>query len=152
MIIRFHEDLLLFSEWFREVLRLHFSDDWNIQLPLEIKTHVISLNNVEIDVIIKNSNGKTVVIELKERDYVKAIKQAIKRRELFDYVYVAINLPTHIILGILRKHREALEYGVGFISASDDCIIIRAYDKRHKYESKKYMKILDLILGEENNA
>ena len=144
VIIRFAEDLLLFSGWFRKLLQLHFSDNWDIRFPISVEMHVVPLNRVEVDVVVR-SNSKVIAIELKESDYTKVIEQAIKRRDLFDYVYVTLNLSTHTILGILRNYKEALEHGIGFISASDDCIVIKAYDKRHKHESKRYTKILDFL-------
>lgn len=133
--VRYMEDLLLFSDWFKELLKLHFFKDglWNMNKhPVEIKSHVRTLDNVEVDLMI--SNGEIVVIvELKKYDVETAIKQAMTRRHFADYIYIALDLPTHTIVRMLKKHQEALKAGIGIISAKDNCIVIRAYPQsKHK--------------------
>lgn len=145
MIVRFREDLLLFSKWFRRLLWSHFSDRWSLKFPIIVDTHVVSLNRVEVDVLVSDTARKKIVaIELKKDNYAKAIQQAIKRKELFDYVYVVLDLPTSSILSVLRSYSEALEHGVGFISAEDEAIVIKAYNRRVD-EAARYKKILAYI-------
>jgi len=132
--IRYKEDLLLFRDWFRELIRLHFSESsfWaGVKYPIEVRSHVRMLDNTEVDLMI--SNGKVVVIvELKECDIQKAIEQALERRRFADYIYVSLDLHTYTILKMLRNYDQALKAGIGFISAKDECIVIRAYPQRRQ--------------------
>jgi len=137
--IRYREDLVIFSKWFRDVLIEHL----DIYKPIIVDMHVKTLNVGECDVVIKQGN-KTIGIELKQRDYGKVIEQAIKRRDNFTYMYVALDLHTSTILSILRSYLQALEKGIGFISTMDDCIVIRSYAKR-KDEAKRYKTLLEVI-------
>jgi len=146
MTIRNKEDLLLFSKWFKELLAYHFPSRWPFNLNVKVETHIVTANKLEVDVLVRDlkDSRKVIAIELKESDIDKAIQQALKRKEVFNYVYVAINLPTASILAELRRHPEALENGIGFISTYDDCIVIRAYSHKKK-ESKRYLNLLELV-------
>ena len=132
--VRFSEDLLLFSNWFIELIRLHFLKDgiWNLNKhPIEIKSHVRTLDNHEIDLMI--SDGETVVVvELKKYDMETVIKQALARRRYANYIYIALDLPTYFIINYLKKHPEVIRAGIGIISARDNCIVIRAYPQKRK--------------------
>ena len=130
--------MLIFAKWFRDLLSLHF----DIDKPITINMHVRTLENLEVDITISQGQ-KIVAIELKERDYIKAIKQAQARRKLFDYMYVALDLPTCEILSILRTRTEAISEGIGFISTYDDCIVLKSY--KRKTESSRYTKIMETI-------
>jgi len=156
-IIRFREDLLLYSKWVREIIALHFSEHGSLFMlgsdelqrnPVRVDTHVRMINNVEVDVVITNGK-RSVGVELKESDYDKAIRQAIIRRPFFDYMYVVLDMSVHSILEILRRKRysEVFDYGIGFISGSDDCVVIRSYSRRRN-ESKRYSILLDKIYEE----
>jgi len=136
--VRFREDWFIFSKWFRDVLREHL----DIDKPISIDMHVRTLNVGECDVVVRQGR-KTIGIELKQREYIKVIEQAIKRRDSFTYMYVALDLHVHEVLGILRKYRHALDYGIGFISTTDDCIVIRSYSRRTN-ESKRYKTLLEV--------
>ena len=147
--IRYREDLLLYSHWFLSVLKLHFGEDVFLSFrkhekPVKVETHIRTVGNVEVDVLLTQGK-KTVAIELKESDYMKAIAQALERRERFDYVYVVLNLSVPSILSILRSYPQALEQGIGFISAHDNCVVIKAYSKPHIREAKRYINLLNYL-------
>jgi len=139
VVIKYREDLLIFSKWFRDVLVEHL----DIDKPISVDMHVRTLNVGECDVVVKQGS-KTIAIELKRKDYAKVIEQAVKRRDSFTYMYVAIDLPAYAVLAILRKYRDTLDYGIGFISTMDDCIVIRSYSRRIS-ESKRYKTLLEVI-------
>jgi len=145
--VRYREDLLLFSNWFKELLRKHFGGQFGFHLefkpPVKVSTHVRTVHNMEVDVVVTNGS-KTIGIELKEVDHDKAIRQAVKRRREFDYFYIVLDLSVSTILSVLRNHPEALKEGIGFISAQDNCIVIQSY-KIHKREGKRYLEILRFI-------
>jgi len=155
-IIRYREDLLLYSKWVREIIAIHFSEHGSLYViytdelqrkPIRVDTHVRMINNIEVDVVITNGK-KSIGVELKENDYDKAIKQAIIRRRYFDYMYVVLDMSVHSILEILRRKRysEVFDYGIGFVSSSDDCVVIRSYSRRRS-ESKRYSTLLDKLYG-----
>jgi len=66
---------------------------------------------------------KSMVIELKENDIVKALDQALKRRNLALFTYVVINLkPAYLFRLLIQYHmgilQEAVNKGIGLISVS----------------------------------
>ena len=66
---------------------------------------------------------KSMVIELKENDIVKALDQALKRRNLAPFTYVVINLkPAYLFRLLIQYHmgilQEAVNKGIGLISVS----------------------------------
>ena len=138
IVIKYREDLFMFSKWFRDVLVEHL----DIYKPVIVDMHVKTLNVGECDVVVKQGN-KTIGIELKQRDYGKVIEQAVKRRNSFTYMYVALDLHANTILSILRSYLQALEKGIGFISTMDDCIVIKSYKRLD--EAKRYKTLLEVI-------
>jgi len=147
--VRYREDLLLYSHWFLSVLKLHFGEDGFLlrklyENPVRVETHIRTVGNLEVDVLLTQGR-KAVAIELKESDYRKAITQALERRDIFDYVYVVLNLPVPSILSILRSYPQALEQGIGFISAHDNCIVIKAYSKHRRNQAKRYINLFNYL-------
>ena len=136
------EELVLLPRWLELIVRHHCSDSYHYpnKYPIEIELRK-KVQGFETDLIVTCRSGNRNVkigFELKKSDWLKAIRQAIERRALFHYFYVVLDLYSFSILGMLRSHREALEYGIGFISARDSCIVIKSYTKANWRESKSY--------------
>ena len=136
VVVKFLEDLLLFSRWFREIIGRHGFGNFRVETHKHVK-------GLEVDVVVYGKYG-TIGIELKDSDYGKVIQQAVERAEYFTYMYAVLDLPVRSILSILRTYKEALEYGIGFASSFDDCVVIPAYSK-HKHEAKRYVGLLQYI-------
>jgi len=76
---------------------------------------------------------KSMVIELKENDIVKALDQALKRRSLALFTYVVINLkPAYLFRLLVQYHlgilKEAVNKGIGLISVAggNPVLLLRA--------------------------
>lgn len=76
---------------------------------------------------------KSMVIELKENDIVKALDQALKRRNLALFTYVVINLkPAYLFRLLIQYHlsilQEAVNKGIGLISVAGEkpVLLLRA--------------------------
>ena len=76
---------------------------------------------------------KSMVIELKENDIVKAFDQALKRRNLALFTYVVINLkPAYLFRLLVQYHlgilKEAVNKGIGLISVAggNPVLLLRA--------------------------
>lgn len=76
---------------------------------------------------------KSMVIELKENDIVKALDQALKRRNLALFTYVVINLkPAYLFRLLIQYHlsilQEAVNKGIGLISVAggNPVLLLRA--------------------------
>jgi len=126
----YEEDLFLFDKWFRYLVSLH-----EIPLPFRVETHV-RIKNIECDLVISSSKG-TIEVELKESDFSKAFEQGIKRLELFDYVYVALNIPTYYILSVLRSYPWVIERGLGIISIYDGVVVLKAHKRKEPKQTFK---------------
>jgi len=158
MIIRYMEDLLVLDKWVRKLIRLHFSrcNSWaDVRKPVEIRSHLRTLDGKEVDLMITDGET-TIIVELKSYDIEGVIRQALERRRHADYIYVCLNLPAHVIVRELKKYEEAVRSGIGFISADDECIVLRAYpQRRHRRKCRKEaepagdVQILDLLKGGE---
>jgi len=153
MIVRYMEDLMVLDKWVRKLIKLHFSknNSWvDIKKPIEIRSHLRTLDGKEVDLMI--TNGEIVVlVELKSYDIQGVIRQALERRHHADYIYVCLNLPAYVLVRELKNYKDAVEAGVGFISAEDECIVLRAYPqrkrrrKREKRVETNNVQILDLL-------
>ena len=140
IILRYKEDLMLFSGWFKELIELHFGLS---KLGIYVKTHVVDIFGNETDLVIEGQ-GKRVLVELKESDLKKALAQVLARRELYDYAYVALNLSAKTLMSMARNFAEVFKLGIGLISAKSDCILIRSY-KQHLNESIRYIDVLKVL-------
>jgi len=114
---------------------------------LESRLFRQKVGNKEVDVILivktkEKEIKRAIGIELKENDIVKAVSQAIERREYFHHFYVVINLEiSSIVKWIFLDSNLYLAikgYGIGLISA---------YEKRMVLPSKFYnvYKLCDYI-------
>jgi len=130
MIIRYEEDLFLFDKWFRYLVSLH-----EIPFPFKVETHV-RIKNIECDLVISSNKG-TIEVELKESDFSKVFEQGIKRLELFDYVYIALNIPTYSILSVLRSYPWVIERGLGIISIYDGVVVLKAHKRKEPKQTFK---------------
>ena len=145
IIICHKEELQLLSWWLRKILFTHCYDSYenpsenNIVIDMRKK-----VQGYETDMILTCKSGSRTVrigFELKESDLYKAVSQAVERRALFHYFYIVLNLHAHQILTLLKGHagtEKALSIGVGFISSTDDCIVIKSYSKPNWRESESY--------------
>ena len=136
------EELSLLPRWLELVVGYHCSDSFHepSKYPIEIELRR-KVQGFEVDMVVTCRSGKRVNrigFELKKSDWAKAIKQAMERRALFHYFYIVLDMYSFSILGMLRSHREALEYGIGFVSARDNCIVIKSYTKANWRESRSY--------------
>lgn len=137
---KYLEDKLILAGWLRSILSRHSVERFTL------KMHQRTRNRLEFDVIIRDlDHGKTIAVELKDSDLLRVMGQAIRRTGMFDYVYAAVDLPTHMILGLLRGYSELLDHGVGIASARDDIIVIPAYSNRYKEEATRYKSLLRYI-------
>ena len=88
----------------------------------------------EIDVVayFKTRSGKerTVILELKETDLPKLIKQLISRKHLGNYVYGVIGLPPYEVVSWIDIDRVK-QLGVGLISVNR-CSVMLVKSKFHK--------------------
>ena len=89
--------------------------------------------NLETDVvlIVKTTNTgvkRAIGIELKENDILKAISQAMERREYFHYFYVVLNMRVSTIVNwIFLDHNlySAIKnYSIGLISAYEKTMVL----------------------------
>jgi len=124
------------------VVKIKYAEDklFDIAFPLLKRVHRIPskhkvewhkhLRGYEVDVYITwRSSGwpsfKSMVVELKENDIVKALDQALKRRSLALFTYVVINLkPAYLFRLLIQYHmdilQEAVNKGIGLISVSGE--------------------------------
>jgi len=109
-----------------------------------LKNHVYLLQNTEVDVWLRCGNGTTVIVELKENDVGKVVQQAIRRRSLADYVYVALNMDVSSIIRCLRNYLEIFQYGVGVVSTKDEVVVIRSY-RRNIAEALRYRGLAEAV-------
>ena len=155
MIVRYLEDLLVLNKWLVKLIKLHFSkyNSWaDIKKPIEIKSHCVTVDGKEVDLLITNGEIK-VLVELKNYDMYNVVRQALERRKYADYVYVCLNLPAYTIIKELKKYEEALKSGI-VISAEDECIVLRAYPQRRHHRKVKPVRdrdaqIINLLEGDE---
>ena len=138
--LKFDEDFMILSKWLIDALSYHIGTPLP---PVRIRTHFRIVENLEIDLFV-NCDNKRFIFELKKDDLWKVLEQAVARRRLADYVYVVLNLSVSEILSWLRSSAALLKYGVGVISAKDNCIVIPSY-KIHLKESKRYANLLNFI-------
>jgi len=151
-ILKYQEDLSLVPRWIKVLISRHCSNSiawpgYPDRKPVEIATHRYK-GGYEIDAVIY-CEGKTIGIELKETDLSKALQQAIERRKLFDYFYIAIDLHVSTIMLMLRSYKEFLGHGIGIVSTRDNAVIIYSYSKGHLAESKRYTDLLDYMGGKD---
>ncbi len=136
---KYLEDKLILAGWLRSILSRHSVERFTLKLHQRSRKH-------EYDVVITDMDkGKTINVELKDSDLLRVMEQAIYRTDMFDYVYAAINLPTYMILGLLRGYSGLLDHGVGIASVWDDIIVIPAYNDRYKQEARRYKSLLKYI-------
>lgn len=145
IIIRFLEDLVIFEDWLRKLIELHFSPSWE-HYPVMVNTHVRTLEGDECDLVLYNKKKTTLLCELKDWTVEDTLNQVVKRRGSFDFAYAVINQPVYQILNVLRKMgseklSEILSLGIGLVSSRDNVILVRSY--RVKKHSKEYIPILD---------
>ena len=160
IVIKNIEELQIFSKWFQTVLEKHchcsryFSKDRF--RPVEIHFREKIRDN-EVDLIIVCSVGeydriyrRTIGFELKTSDLCKAVDQAIRRRDDFTYFYIVLDASVVTILSLLRNDpiRRALDYGIGFISGKDDCVVIHSYTKHNVQYASAFKTIFDYIRSE----
>ena len=144
--IRFEEDLLVLRDWMISVLFWHCRDI--LETKPKIDTHIYMPNKREIDVVI-NCKGKRICIELKRMDIFKAVDQAIGYLEsdYCDVAYIALNWDVDVIIDFFRRNLElakkVFEHGIGVISARNNIIVFRAFEKTSA--SRKFLNLLELI-------
>jgi len=149
--IRYKEDLLLFREWFVRVLLWHCDSIFSAK-PV-VDTHVVTVGRHEIDVVV-NCRGKRICIELKEVDIARAVDQAINYLENLgcDIVYVALGMHIDTIMDYLRTNQElakkVFEHGIGIVSAPDNCIVFRAFQRRTA--STRFLSLVELMKSRES--
>jgi len=149
--IRYKEDLLLFREWFIRVLLWHCDSVFSAKPTVD--THVVTVGRHEIDVVV-NCGGKRICIELKEHDIDRAVNQAINYMENLgcDIVYVALGMHIDTIMDYLRTRpdlaKRIFEHGIGIVSAPDNCIVFRAFQRRTA--SSKFLSLLELMKSRDN--
>ena len=89
----------------------------------------VRIGRLEFDVIAyyytENGYERVVVIELKEYDFPKLVKQLIQRRTYGNYVYGAIKLYPYELLSYYYNDIDRLkDYGIGLIAAG--CPILKS--------------------------
>ena len=105
---QFKEDALWDHEVRAEIERVHnMTYKWH-------KRHVL-IGGKEVDVIaiFETPKGKerTFGFELKENDYIDALKQAEERKAYFDYFYIVTGTPPWLVQPTF--FREIAEKGIG---------------------------------------
>jgi len=104
--------------------------------------------DTETDVILycKTEFGRKrkIGIELKETDFIKAVHQALVRREFFNYFYIVINSSVkYIVDWIFSDYNlySAIKVGgIGIISFKDKIIIRPSKFFRYKFNLKDEIK------------
>ena len=144
--IIYHEDMAVLAPWLRKVIELHGLYSRNLPPNIRVMMHVrpAASRGKEVDLIVRGMN-RVVLIELKDSDLYMATEQAIERRELADYTYVALRLPAYQILSILRGYTRGLENGIGYISTLDDSIVVRAYMVGHEKYGRMYKSVTEAL-------
>lgn len=70
----------------------------------------VPLHNRVIDLAALNSEGQLIGIEFKLKDWKRALKQALRNSNAFDYIYICV--PGGSYLDRLTKEAKALGVGV----------------------------------------
>jgi len=124
MIVRYLEDLMVFSGWIRELIELHF----NGVLGIKIEMHVKDVSGRECDLIICR-DGTSILCELKSLSLSEVVKQ-LTERQGFTYKYAVLNLHVHTIIDALLKNEVLLAKiiadRIGVVSGLDDIVILRS--------------------------
>ncbi len=143
-MVRLHkEDLQLYANWVRSIIARHCKSPLYLDY-IEVSHHE-RLGKLEADFVIKceNDSGRIVkiIVELKETDLGKVVKQAAERREKADYVYIAVDLKVDEILGWLGSSpglaKRILENGIGVVSTIDDVIVFKSYHKSRLHYAER---------------
>jgi len=148
--VRHREDLMLFRDWFVDVLLEHCVETvWHLEkVKPRIDTHVVNLDRREMDVVV-TCGGKRVCIELKDMGFDRAVHQAIGYLEsgACDVAYVALNCGVHTIMELVRTKpelvRAALERGIGIVAARDGVLVFRAFQRRGA--ARRYANLFELV-------
>jgi len=118
--LRFREDELFNEEVVREIERYH------VMRYLSHSRHV-RIDGMELDVVATfetkvGAFTRTFGFELKLWDLYRVVEQAVKRRHLFDYYYVVLDLSLKDLLSAVLRHldvpeliRKIREHGIGII-------------------------------------
>lgn len=151
------EELALLPRWLKQIVSHHCSSSYSEpnKHPIEIVLRS-NVQGFEVDMIVTCKSGSRTVrigFELKTWSGIdKAASQAVERRALFHYFYIVVDLSVMSILGILKGRswgEEVLRHGIGFVSASDNCIVIKSYSKANWVYSKSYAYTILSYLGEQ---
>ena len=129
--MKYREDLL-FEKAFPVIRRVHrIPKDAKIQFHRRIR-------GLECDVFITWRSKsifpiKSILVELKEIDFLKMVDQLVRRREFALWAYGVINLPVHTIVEIMLNpkyelHEKIYGNGIGLISVFEDnpVLVIRS--------------------------
>ena len=154
------EELALLPRWLKQIVSHHCSSSYSEpnKHPIEIELRR-KVQGFEVDMVVTCKSGSRTVkigFELKTWSGIdKAASQAIERRALFHYFYIVVDLSVMSILGILKGRswgEEVLRHGIGIVSTSDNCIVIKSYSKANWAYSKSYVYTILSYLNTNNEG
>lgn len=143
----YKEDLGIYAKWLRQIIYYHCD---NIE-DLQIYQHVF-IQNKEVDLYL--SCGKvTILVEVKELDFPKAISQVFERRNLAKYAYIAIDKPTFLIIRDLKGLpkswlEEIFGMGIGIASIYDNVVLFKSYSPQKVEYASNYTTLLEYMPNE----
>ena len=158
MVVALHgEDMGLYAKWFRDLIHYHCGfRKPSISDYLAIRQHA-RMGGHEVDLFVKCRSGKgrlkTILIEFKELDVPTVVNQALERRGLANYVYIAVDMSVPDILGYFKSRNDLakilFDNGIGVISMEDNLILVRAYSRGKEVFSSHYTNILSFFGDDE---